>query len=109
MQSCILQRIFPLYVNGRESRFSSIDYLLLLCYSSVALTYDDESGSLEELLIVPGRMFCLQDVTDPVMLPQPYGRVHGETRQHAKNLLTDGQTLLLRELFRIQHVHRGIR
>lgn len=85
------------------------DFILLLCCSTVALTYDDESGSLEELFIIPGGMFSLQDVTDPVMLPQPYGSIHGEAWQHTKNLLPDGQTLLLREVCRIQHVNRSIR
>lgn len=45
------------------------------------LTNDDESGGLEELLVSPGRVLCLQDITDSVVLPQPQGGVHGEPWQ----------------------------
>jgi len=75
---------------------------------SDVLTDDDQSAGLEELLIVPGRMFCLQDVTDSVVLPQPYGGVHAEARQEAEHLLTNGQTVFWKDAFRVQHVHRDL-
>lgn len=77
--------------------------------STTALTNYDESGGLEELLIIPSGMFCLQNVTHSVVLPQPQGGVHGETRHDSKKLLTNGQTMLWRESVGIHHVHRHIR
>lgn len=77
--------------------------------TSLALTNDNESGGLEELLIVPGGMFSLQDVTHSVVLPQPEGGVHGETWHDSKKLLTNGQLTLWREALGIHHVHGHIR
>lgn len=76
--------------------------------TSSALTNDDESGGLEELLIVPGGMFSLQDVAHSVVLPQPQGGVHGQTGHNSKQLLTNGQTALWRDAVVIHHVHRHV-
>ena len=67
----------------------------------MSLTDDDEPGCLKELLIVPGGVLFLQDVTQSVVLPQPYGGVHAETRHKTKYLITNGQTLLWRYTFRV--------
>lgn len=74
-----------------------------------AVTNDDESGSLEELLVVPRGMICFQDVTHSVVLPQPYGGVHTKTRQRTKHVVTNGQLLVSGEVWGILHVHRDIR
>lgn len=75
---------------------------------SVQLTDDDEARGLEELLVVPGGMLRLQDVTHPVVLPQPQRGEHPQTRQQSEHLLTDGHLGLGRDARGVAHPNGGI-
>lgn len=67
------------------------------CYCQAFLTDDDETGCLEELLVVPGGVFGLQDVADPVVLPEPQGGVQRQTWDDPKHFLPDGKRFLRRD------------
>lgn len=54
-------------------------------------------------------MFAFQDVTHPVVLPQPDGGVHGEAWDEPEHFLSDGEPLLSGETFRVHHVHWDLR
>lgn len=58
------------------------------------LTDDDETGRLEELLVAPGWVFGLQDVADPVVLPEPQSGVERQTWDDSKHFLPDGKRFL---------------
>lgn len=67
------------------------------CCCRAFLTDDDETGCLEELLVVPGGVFGLQDVADPVVLPEPQGGVQRQTWDDSKHFLPDGKRFLRRD------------
>lgn len=67
------------------------------------LTDDDETGCLEELLVVPGGVLGLQDVADAVVLPEPQGGVHGQAWDDPKHLLADGKGFLRRDMGWVVH------
>lgn len=67
------------------------------CNCQAFLTDDDETGCLEELLVVPGGVFGLQDVADPVVLPEPQGGVQRQTGDDSKHFLPDGKCFLRRD------------
>lgn len=75
---------------------------------SCHLTNDDEACRLEELLVVPGGMLCLQDVTHSVVLPQPQRGVHPQTGKKAKHFVTDGKLILCRDPGRVVHPNGNI-
>lgn len=79
-----------------------------LCSVQCVLTYDDEPGGLEELLIPPGGVLGLQDVTDAVVFSQPQGGVQGEAWQQPKHLLPNGHALPLWNPSRVAHIHRRL-
>lgn len=75
---------------------------------SCHLTNDDEAGRLEELLVVPGGMLCLQDVTHSVVLPQPQRGVHSQTGKKSEHFVTDGDLILCRDPGRVVHPNGNI-
>lgn len=60
----------------------------------LTLTDDDQSRSLEELLVVPSGVLRLQDVTHSVVLPQPQGGVHPQTGKKSEHLVANSDLVL---------------
>lgn len=74
----------------------------------VILTYQYQSSSLEELLIIPFRMLLFEDVTDPVVLPQPYCSIHHQAWDQTKHLLPNRKLQVLRDVRGIDHLSLSV-
>ena len=72
------------------------------------LTDEDEAGRLEELLVTPGRVLSLQQVTHAVVLTQPYRGVEHEPRKQPKHLLAHGHLALGRDAPGVVHQHGSL-
>lgn len=69
-----------------------------------ALTYQNEPGGLEELLVVPLGVLALEYVADAVVLAQPDRGVHHQPRHQPKHLLPHGELQVLGHVGWVQHL-----
>lgn len=79
-----------------------------LLEKNAQLTDDDQTCGLEKLLIVPRGMLHFQDVTDSIVLPQPQGGVHSQTREKSEHFLTNSDLMLRWNTWGVAHLHHRI-
>lgn len=85
-------------------RSVSLKRRLELHVVEVTLTYQYKSSSLEQLLIIPLWMLLFQDVTDPVVFPQPYCSIHHQAWDQTEHLLPDRKLQVFRYVRRVDHL-----
>ena len=72
------------------------------------ITSDDKFSCLEEAFVLPVRVLLPQYPTNSVVLPEPDGGIHEQSRQQAVKRMPKGKLLVIRYIGWVLHSDIGI-